>query len=688
MLRSVATALVASFLASLSSCAAPARSIVPVYDQILEEEDLRRDPPTGTLAALHADQVELRRRAARCLGRLRNASFAAPLERQLENEADASVRLECAFALGQIASSTSLGALRKLLADPERSVRAAAVEALAKLQDESLAAELLRLMLDTEPEVRTAAALAQHRLGAKRSGLRRTLDAAFYQRRTELLGAAVTDAAPEVRYAAALALAEIGDADGGPALRRGLRDREPEVRRVCVWGLALLPVTETASEAIGERLWDNDWRVIVEALRGLPAAASEPRFTQRLLELANGGHPSFHVRAAAAEALGLRPALAGAMPALQHALADASETVRGSALFGLARLQPENALPAIRSASASSSWRMRHAAARAAALVPGAVGLDLLRVLLIDADLKVRAAALEALQATEQPRVEIRRACLAALDAGDAALGTLAAQGLKKCGEAADGERLEQLCSGASSPDQLEFRLAAVDTIAALLKERSLGFLKSALADADLAVRRAAAAQLKTLTGEVFLPAPNPVVRQVMPRAGVDYLVAAPNPVVYLKTDKGLIGIELLRDEAPTHVKNFLELMQQGVYDGLTFHRVESNWVIQGLDPRGDGWGTGNRSLRDEVNRVPFQRGTVGMPNAGPDTGGCQIFIMQIHAPRLDGRYTSFGRVVAGMDVVDSIEVGDRIQWVRPASYLLEHREETTSVTGIRLPTQ
>jgi cyclophilin family peptidyl-prolyl cis-trans isomerase len=91
----------------------------------------------------------------------------------------------------------------------------------------------------------------------------------------------------------------------------------------------------------------------------------------------------------------------------------------------------------------------------------------------------------------------------------------------------------------------------------------------------------------------------------------------------------------------------------------LTFHRVVSGFVVQGLDPRGDGWGTGGIFLRDEINPVPYLAGTVGMPNAGPDTGGCQIFITHVPAPHLDGRYTVLGRVVDGIDVVDALDLGD-----------------------------
>jgi peptidyl-prolyl cis-trans isomerase B (cyclophilin B) len=101
--------------------------------------------------------------------------------------------------------------------------------------------------------------------------------------------------------------------------------------------------------------------------------------------------------------------------------------------------------------------------------------------------------------------------------------------------------------------------------------------------------------------------------------------------------------------------------VSSGLYDGSTWHRVVSDFVIQGGDPRGSGWGDAGFSLRDEINPLRFKRGAVGMSNAGKDTGGCQLFITPVPAPHLDGRYTVFGRVTRGLDVVDRIEPGDRI---------------------------
>ena len=106
---------------------------------------------------------------------------------------------------------------------------------------------------------------------------------------------------------------------------------------------------------------------------------------------------------------------------------------------------------------------------------------------------------------------------------------------------------------------------------------------------------------------------------------------------------------------------NFLQLTNQSFFNGLEFHRVIPDFVVQTGDPRGDGWGGPGYTIRDELNRMPFERGVLGRASAGPDTAGSQFFIALSRQPHLDGLYTSFGRVIHGMEVLDAIIQGDRI---------------------------
>ena len=138
--------------------------------------------------------------------------------------------------------------------------------------------------------------------------------------------------------------------------------------------------------------------------------------------------------------------------------------------------------------------------------------------------------------------------------------------------------------------------------------------------------------------------------------------LAGTNPHVLLETDRGTLQIELLPAEAPLTVATFLDLVDRHFFDGTRWHRVVPNFVVQDGDPRGDGWGGPGFVIRDEINPIRYDVGTVGMALSGPDTGGSQYFITHSAQPHLDGTYTIFARVVGGGAILDAIGQGDRIR--------------------------
>jgi peptidyl-prolyl cis-trans isomerase B (cyclophilin B) len=134
-----------------------------------------------------------------------------------------------------------------------------------------------------------------------------------------------------------------------------------------------------------------------------------------------------------------------------------------------------------------------------------------------------------------------------------------------------------------------------------------------------------------------------------------------------MQTNHGTIGLELFDEDAPKTVENFKKLAADGFYDGIVFHRVIEDFMIQGGDPTGTGSGGPGYQFEDEFNDHPVARGALAMANAGPNTNGSQFFIVTAEAcPWLDGKHTVFGRVSAGMDVVDSISKLDTGPGDRP----------------------
>jgi len=134
-----------------------------------------------------------------------------------------------------------------------------------------------------------------------------------------------------------------------------------------------------------------------------------------------------------------------------------------------------------------------------------------------------------------------------------------------------------------------------------------------------------------------------------------------------IETNKGVIELELLPNHAPKTVNNFVFLAREGFYDGISFHRVISNFMIQGGDPTGTGGGGPGYSFEDEVedNPLTHERGVISMANAGPNTNGSQFFITHLPQPHLNGKHTVFGKVVSDQNVVDSIRQGDKIEQVK-----------------------
>ncbi len=136
--------------------------------------------------------------------------------------------------------------------------------------------------------------------------------------------------------------------------------------------------------------------------------------------------------------------------------------------------------------------------------------------------------------------------------------------------------------------------------------------------------------------------------------------------IATIDTDRGPIKLELYPDKAPLTVANFVNLAKRGFYDGLNFHRVIDDFMIQGGCPQGRGTGGPGYKFEDETNNgVRHDRGVISMANAGPNTNGSQFFITHIKTDWLDGKHTVFGKVLEGLDIVDSVRQGDTIKSIR-----------------------
>lgn len=608
---------------------------------------------------------ELRRQAALALGRIGDPKCGPALEGLLADR-DLAVRRTAVFALGEAGElrrqegpkgagelEATASALLGMVNDADRESGRLAVEALAKL-GVTVETVVERLAEGSAEEIFPRLLPALYRFQS-----REHRSSAVIRWAVEGLA----EDAPELHAMAAYALARTPLPEGAPALRELLADADPWVRG---WGArGLGEVGEAAdAERLRPLLDDAEPGPIIQALRAMKRlidtgkAAAPYDWHPRLLELLSDERPGVRLTAVEASAAWLLDEELGER--LVALAASGVPRERQLAVLALAEGEDPQALPWTVTAAEDPNPATRRAAARAAGLVGVA---DVLDFLAVDSDGGVRSAALETWLAAEPPDAAERAST--ALADRDAGVRATAFEWLANHPVAP----LEVLVAGMdlSSRDRiLDARLAGVRALAARARSEPLergaliAVLEKLAADGEYLVRRQAAADLLSLGGEEIDPGglrlrkPVEIYREVVRRT------VKPRHAV-IRTERGDVTVELACDEAPLTCLNFLQLGSQGFYDGLAFHRVVPDFVVQAGDPRSDGRGGPGYAIRDEMNLLRYGRGTVGMALSGPDTGGSQFFITLSPQPHLDGGYTVFGRVVSGLDAVFDLVEGDRI---------------------------
>jgi len=636
--------LIAALLLVLAGCSGSST------DSIRLAEDLRERNSKTLLDALATGSPDQRLAAARAMGRIQGAEYADALA-QAEGSDSRPLRLEAIFALGQLGLAeaavppeSAQDAAIAALADTDARIVAAAAEALGKLAPEGAADTLVPLLAHEDPAVRREAVHALFRLRFVPVWRKQAEDP------PDLPTAAVAalirtleDENPEVRRAVAHAFSRYGQAEAVPQLLLRLEDSDRWVRVFTVRAIGRSEEPDTA-EALRQTLGDEDLHVRAEALSAMARLGTVEALPASLEQ-----DPSFHVRAALARALAgsTDPITLEILLRLEN---DRSVSVRAAAIEAVAARRGEAHADALRRHLDDENWPVRAAAARAAALA-GKAAPTLLDRAIADPDVRVRTAALESAEEAT-PGTDLVREMLVSPDL--ALRGTaLALYSARE--EPANVDLLGTVYDASVGDEWIEIREAIADSLADLEGSRPL---LERIAGTDPAPSVRGKARLGLGGGEASAlddDAPAPEASPLLGR------LLTEDPLVVLETTKGEMIVRCLASQAPVHVTGFVERVRAGFYDGLAWHRVVPNFVIQGGDPRGDGWGGDGTTLRDEINTARYVRGAVGMPKAGKDTGSCQIFITHLPTPHLDGNYTIFGLVESGLDVIDEIEVGDRI---------------------------
>jgi cyclophilin family peptidyl-prolyl cis-trans isomerase/HEAT repeat protein len=684
--------------------------------RIVRAEDERRWDD-DLLDLFSARNSNVRTRAALAAGRIGNADAVAELVRLLQRDDETEVRAMAAFALGEIESSVAADALMAVVRDNQNGlVRARAVEALGKIAGalpkdrEARRHELAAVVLD-------ALSFEGRRRSAPDSstillGLTATLRA-----NPANAGPIVSEFLhyldPRVRADAANTLARLKLNAGNEQLRKLLvTDPDPVVRANAARVLGATEDKVSFDRLLDRAIKDKDARVRVSAIRAL-ATIKDARATSALLDRGDGLlRLATSVNNAANNSSSLRRS------------AEVNELLEIAATLGRLRQDSNderlvNWLRRVRPVAGSGASEVELAFARVSPtaylhqfsvgpltkrMVQEALLLDwragssigqglgelatvqnnsskaqaedLLRAMLDYRNSGITINTLVAVH-SEYAIPDVLRA-YAAFKPKD--LGDVLRKHLKETDVIIRGTAADLL--GELPPDEANTRaliaalpvaladkelndaaLSILDSLGKLKGAQANDAIKTALDSQDYLIRRKAVAMLKangvgdfsSRIGTVQTRNTTADYERAFARRGKKI-----NAVV--ETSRGSFTIQLLPDDAPLTVDNFIQLAKLGYFGGITIHRVVPNFVIQDGDPRGDGNGGPGYQIRCEINEVPYNRGAVGMALSGKDTGGSQWFVTHSPQPHLNGGYTVFGNVVAGMDVVDRTVRGDVIR--------------------------
>jgi len=670
--------------------------------EILELQDSRSLGNGKLVSYLQSKDKYLRYRAAIALGNIQDTSTVAPLVPLLQDE-DLQVRAAAAFALGQIGSEPAvrslIGALRS---DQDMQVLARICEALGKCGN----ADALNSVVDFIPSAKNIAVKRFQALSIARFALRRITS----ERGVWLCFDLLKDNHAETRSAAMYALwrcAPLGVIDVEISNRAYLlvtlmRDEDADVRI----NLATL-LGKTKSEEAPRLIkmfqevdkQSPDWRVEVQLARSAGMlAGSEPSLLEILLSDLNSSND--HVKIASLTTLAsLDTAIIAAsdlrerlLATIQHLAATPSRTailVQGEALVALGKQFPDQLTDLrLESDNKVSQNLVRAKYFEALSYQPSETNIWTMLDGVNDDSVRVAMAAWDFLRPMIQPRVLQRRDVdRSFVDSIPSLLVPRMERGLRRNDLAIttlvanlfSGTAILSLCSRAgyssaisndlrtaylrlSSSDDAEAMVAVQRAFVSLHDSSAVPVLEKSLSDQNQSVAVSAAEALRRITGRNYSSqalAPSIPTRPESDWKMLESIKAFQR--VLFKTTKGSFTIRLHKEDAPFTVLAFFKLVSRKFYNGLTFHRVVPDFVIQGGDPRGDGWGGPGFTIRSEFSLANFERGSVGMASSGKDTEGCQFFITHIPTPHLDGRYTLFATVTSGMDVVDRIQVGDKI---------------------------
>jgi cyclophilin family peptidyl-prolyl cis-trans isomerase/HEAT repeat protein len=471
----------------------------------------------------------------------------------------------------------------------------------------------------------------------------------------------LNDSKTDIRISAAYLLDALKDKSALNALLKSTQDQDGMVRLFSIRAIGNLEKLDaldknTLLPKLVGAVQDSSYLVRTEAWLTMTKLQIVPEVLQQIgsqFELLKQDKNA-HVRSVIVDALASQ---ATATPDLfDEFLKDSGALVRARAVVARSQLLKDHLIDFLQQTLQDSSWWVRSKTADVIDSLPAVVKETFIFEAIKDSAVQVRVNTILNLVNTTTPLViTLVENKLKSKDLSErySALATIYSQ------QQPNMMTLLNDCYLNSQEKKFQdIRTDIISIFASVNTAETTSYLKTALSDINPRLAYSAYKELKNRAVPDLAPMNEPI-PDLIPGS---FSTFKRNPKLIINTSRGFFVIELYPQYAPFHVSRVVDVARRGEYDGLVWHRVENNFVIQGGDPEKTGWGVGKDIIRAEINPLRFKRGSLGMPRSTDwDSGGTQLFINHVPTPRLDGLYTLFGQVIQGMDVVDNIQPGDSI---------------------------
>jgi cyclophilin family peptidyl-prolyl cis-trans isomerase/HEAT repeat protein len=661
-------------------------------EEIFRIQDRRLSNNVRLIALISDSDVHIRMLAVRSLGSLQDTSLLPFLLDRFSSDSDQQVRYNAAFAIGQTATRLSVPGQRKLESDiigtklnmidaesDPQSSNARMIEEMGKFgTSDGLHDILTRFGREQPYNFQEAMAMSIARFAIRGISSDEAVD--------YLLN--FVHPPDPVDWRIVYALQRIGDRQG---IRLHLgrisalyKDKDPLVRMNLALLFSRIHDSETCAEILQKLAEsDSDWRVRVNAFNALSRYDSMRlgKITKTYLHAFSDDN--MHVAESAIRSFGIAGFFRDTTFLQRHIATDTLESIaqnknkrypwqlQAEAISAIANLYGENAFPLLTSIS-DPIIGVQVQIAEAVGKTGSGKGLDYLVDLINNKNNIISVAALTGLLELSKKNPgnrgiadKIYNTAIAALGIGDIAV-TATSAGILGDSLFIRESSVDPLVTSLRRmriPDDIEAIQALLQALGAIKSKHAVDDIRRFLNVPDYSVRLAAHSALTSITGEsLSLPAESSFEPVYTDYDFQCYWSLPETVLVNLQTSRGTLVLNLYKEFAPFTVMSFLRLAIKKFYTGSTFHRVVSNFVVQGGDPRGDGWGGPGYTIRSEFSPLVYETGVIGMASAGMDTEGSQFFLTHSPQPHLDGRYTIFGKLVGGPDALNDILRGDVIK--------------------------